>query len=100
MHLLLKLLASDKNVLAIDAHIPEASRTFIMNRLSLEMMDYTPSAFLDKLTCNCHGALKPKEDTSPKTIVQPINVPVSVNKPNKNTPVRIFLSYAHVLCVD
>ena len=96
MHLLLKLLASDKNVLAIDAHIPEASRTFIMNRLSLEMMDYTPSAFLDKLTCNCHGALKPKEDTSPKTVVQPISVPASVNKPNKNTPVRIFLSYAHV----
>lgn len=94
MHLLLKLLASDKNVLAIDDKVPDASRTFVMSRLSLEMIDCTPLSFLDSLTCNCHpGGKNP-------VVVSPVVVPATPQETatviDKDAPVRIFISYAHV----
>lgn len=90
MHLLLKLLASDKNVLAIDAQVPEASRTFIMSRLSLEMMDCTPIAFLEKLASTYENSSKNQEEITPQ---KPVEVKPIIAK---NDPVRVFLSYAHV----
>ena len=93
MHLLLKLLASDKNVLSIDDQVPDASRTFVMSRLSLEMIDCTPLSFLDSLTCNCHPT--PANNTPAPVVVTPTTgVVEEVVTPE--VPVRIFISYAHV----
>jgi len=91
MHLLLKLLASDKNVLAIDDKVPDASRTFVMSRLSLEMIDCTPLSFLDSLTCNCHTEIS---TTNPSVVVPDSTADVTVVP--QDAPVRVFISYAHV----
>jgi hypothetical protein len=91
MHLLLKLLASDKNVLAIDDKVPDASRTFVMSRLSLEMIDCTPLSFLDSLTCNCHPGIS---NTNPSVVVPDSTADVTVVP--QDAPVRVFISYAHV----
>lgn len=93
MHLLLKLLASDKNVLAIDDKVPDASRTFVMSRLSLEMIDCTPLSFLDSLTCNCHPEVT-NPITTPSVVVTKQMEETAVVQ--KDAPVRIFISYAHV----
>lgn len=85
MHLLLKLLAADKAAIAIDNRTQEPSRTFILDRISLDMLNSTPKEFLQS-TIERYAMIQTtdnKEERSEKII-------------EKDDPVTIFLSYSHV----
>jgi hypothetical protein len=85
MHLLLKLLAADKAAIAIDNRTQEPSRTFILDRISLDMLTGTPKEFLQSAT---------ERYTMVQAIDNKVEKPGKITE--KNDPITVFLSYSHV----
>ncbi len=86
MHLLLKLLAADKAVVAIDNRTKEPSRTFILDRISLDMLNYTPKEFLQKA----------KTYFETEKVTKSVSFNQKTASVQKADPVTVFLSYSHV----
>lgn len=85
MHLLLKLLAADKAAIAIDNQTQEPSRTFILDRISLDMLSSTPIEFLQTATTYF-------EKSKTALPIPPFHKQILRQKTD---PVTIFLSYSH-----